>query len=137
MNRRARTGAVERDAMTTDGEIWPVASAVRDDGSGVCAAGTLQRPPRVRLGTPIEVAREMARVYREMRSGALELSDGTKLIFALTQIGRLLIQAPPETCAPVRVGGPLSEEAERAMRDYLKPPISEAWPAKIADLHDY
>lgn len=117
---RKQSGTVERIEGAAEGEIWPVASAVPFDGSGPCAAGILQRPRRVRLGTPNEIAREMARVYREMRSGALDSSEGTKLVFVLTQIGRLLVQAPPEPGAVRLVEPtPMSPAVWQAMRDYI------------------
>lgn len=34
--------------------------------------------------------REMASVYRDMRSGRIDTQDGTRLVYALAQIGKLI-----------------------------------------------
>ncbi len=44
--------------------------------------------PRINLSNVEDVRREMAKVYRETRSLKIPTSDGTKLIFILTQILR-------------------------------------------------
>lgn len=44
----------------------------------------------VRLTTVDDVRAEMARVYRDMRSKRIDMADGTKLIYALGQIGRVV-----------------------------------------------
>ena len=46
--------------------------------------------PRVDLKTIDDVRVEMARVYRDMRSGRIDKSEGTKLAFVLAQLGRLI-----------------------------------------------
>ena len=46
--------------------------------------------PRVDLKTIDDVRVEMARVYRDMRSGKIDKSEGTKLAFVLAQLGRLI-----------------------------------------------
>ena len=43
-------------------------------------------PSRINLSTSEDVRREMARVYREVRSRQIEPSEATKLVFILTQI---------------------------------------------------
>jgi hypothetical protein len=47
-------------------------------------------PRRVTLRTVRQVADEMSRVYRAMRSGELAPGDGTKLAYVLGQIGKML-----------------------------------------------
>jgi hypothetical protein len=44
--------------------------------------------PRLNLSTSEDVRREMAKVYREVRSRQIESSEATKLVFILTQILR-------------------------------------------------
>lgn len=43
-------------------------------------------PPRINLASSEDVRREMAKVYRESRSGKLATSEATKLVYMLTQI---------------------------------------------------
>lgn len=50
-------------------------------------------PGKIRLKSADDVRVEMARVYREMRRGELHVNTGTKLIYALTAIGKLVEQA--------------------------------------------
>ena len=45
-------------------------------------------PPRLNLSTSEDVRREMAKVYREVRSRQIEPNEATKLVFILTQILR-------------------------------------------------
>ena len=47
-------------------------------------------PPPIDLAKAIDVRREMARVYRGMRSKEVDPSDGTKFIYALTAIGKMI-----------------------------------------------
>ena len=44
---------------------------------------------KIRLHTVDDVRVEMARVYREMRAGRLQMPDGTKLVFVLTQLAQV------------------------------------------------
>ena len=46
--------------------------------------------PRINLGSLKSVRLEASRVYKEMRSGKIEATEGTKLIYALTSIGTLI-----------------------------------------------
>ena len=46
--------------------------------------------PRINLGSLKSVRLEASRVYKEMRSGKIEPTEGTKLIYALTSIGKLI-----------------------------------------------
>ena len=50
----------------------------------------LPTPSRIDLKTIDDVRLEMARVYREMKSGIIETADGTKLAYVLAQIGKLI-----------------------------------------------
>lgn len=47
-------------------------------------------PSRIDLKTIDDVRLEMARVYREMRSGNMEAQQGTRLVYVLSQIGKLI-----------------------------------------------
>lgn len=46
--------------------------------------------PRADLKTLDDVRLEMARVYRDMRTGKIDPADGTKLAFVLANIGKLI-----------------------------------------------
>lgn len=50
----------------------------------------LPTPSRIDLKTIDDVRLEMARVYRDMKSGVIETADGTKLAYVLAQIGKLI-----------------------------------------------
>src|SRR5690606_23904086 len=50
----------------------------------------LPTPARIDLKTIDDVRLEMARVYRDMKSGVIETADGTKLAYVLAQIGKLI-----------------------------------------------
>lgn len=43
----------------------------------------LPTPQEIKLKTADDVRLEMARVYRDMRSGRIDCSDGTKLVYVL------------------------------------------------------
>ena len=45
--------------------------------------------PRINLASIEDLRREMGRVYREMRSGRIETQEGTRLVYVLSQIGKL------------------------------------------------
>lgn len=45
-----------------------------------------QPTPKINLATCEDVRREMAKVYREARTGKLPISDATKFSYILTQI---------------------------------------------------
>lgn len=47
-------------------------------------------PRRIDLKTLDHVKVEMARVYREMRFKKLESQDGTRLVYVLGQIGKII-----------------------------------------------
>ena len=50
----------------------------------------LPTPQTIRLKTADDVRVELARVYRDMRYGRIETSDGTKLAFVLGHIGKMI-----------------------------------------------
>jgi len=43
-------------------------------------------PPKINLSSCEDVRREMARIYREARTGKLPISDATRLSYILVQI---------------------------------------------------
>ncbi len=59
------------------------------DGSTLAIVPTPGRK-RPQLDKLEGVRVEMARVYREMDSGKREMSEGTKLVYVLAQIGKVL-----------------------------------------------
>ena len=48
------------------------------------------RPKKIDLATIDDVRLEMATVYRNMKAGSIEASDGTKLVYVLGQIGKMI-----------------------------------------------
>ena len=50
----------------------------------------LPSPKGIKLKTIDDVRVEMASVYRGMKSGSIESSDGTKFIYALGAIGKMI-----------------------------------------------
>jgi len=60
--------------------------------------GKPDTPPRpkaptaaqIPLDRAVDVRREMAKVYREMRGGSLDTSEGGKLVYALSAIGKMI-----------------------------------------------
>ena len=75
-------------------ECRPKPSAARTAPSLTVAPPPLTVLPRkerrIGLLKLDQVREEMARVYREMRRGELELQDGTRLVYVLTQIGKMI-----------------------------------------------
>lgn len=47
-------------------------------------------PQKIRLHTADDVRVEMARVYREMRGGSLDVKKGCSLVYVLGQIGKMI-----------------------------------------------
>ena len=45
---------------------------------------------RAKLDSMQDVRREMAKVYREARSGVVEVVDGTKLVWMLQAVGKVI-----------------------------------------------
>ncbi len=54
---------------------------------------TTSPPPKIDLHNADSIRREMGAVYRDMRSGRLESSEGTKLVYVLDMLRKAL-----ETC---------------------------------------
>ncbi|MEB8536556.1 hypothetical protein [Acidithiobacillus ferriphilus] len=50
----------------------------------------INRHPSPRLGTAAELRMEMARLYRDARTGQVEITDATKLAYILTQLATLM-----------------------------------------------
>ena len=66
--------------MLTNGvKVLPV--TVDQDGNGLTPT-----PPKIDLRDAQAIRRELARVYRDMRSGRIDTSDGTKLAYVLDMI---------------------------------------------------
>ena len=47
-------------------------------------------PPTIHLKTADDVRLEMGKVYREMRGNRMDMADGTKLVYVLAQIGKVI-----------------------------------------------
>lgn len=47
-------------------------------------------PPKIRLCDLESTRREMTAVYRDMRAGRLDTSEGSRLVYVLSQIGKLI-----------------------------------------------
>ena len=47
-------------------------------------------PARIDLKSINDIRLEMARVYREMRSKTIETQDGTRLVYVLAAMGKLI-----------------------------------------------
>lgn len=80
---------------------WPdYPSIVAENGAANAASladncGNSTNPPplkspgkRLRLENGGQIRREMTKVYRDMKAGALDVAKGTKLIYALTELSR-------------------------------------------------
>lgn len=50
----------------------------------------INRHPSPRLGTAAEVRMEMARLYRDARTGQMEVGDATKLAYLLSTLANLM-----------------------------------------------
>ena len=57
------------------------------DGTSLHVLPTL---PTIHLKTADDIRLEMARVYREMRQGGLDMADGTKLVYVLGQLNKAI-----------------------------------------------
>jgi|GEM_PF-2008604 len=77
--------------MMTEPPKIPCAAENRGENCTMTDSQTDVTPRcRVALNSVARVRQEMSKVYRAARSGTLPLGDATKLVFMLTQIGRLL-----------------------------------------------
>lgn len=54
------------------------------------AMKVLPTPAKIDLKSIDDIRLEMARVYREMRSNSIESQDGTRLVYVLAAIGKLI-----------------------------------------------
>lgn len=63
-------------------------SGKNTSGSGVIREGEVIPcpPPKIDLRNAEAIRREMAAVYRDMRSGKIETQDGTRLVYVLTAL---------------------------------------------------
>jgi hypothetical protein len=65
-----------------------------DDNEAEIVAGSaiavLPTPPRIDLKTIDDVRVEAARVYRDMRAGRIEPAIGTRLVYVLSVLGKLI-----------------------------------------------
>lgn len=50
----------------------------------------LPTPPTIHLKSINDVRLEMAKVYREMRNNSIEAQQGTRLVYVLSAIGKLI-----------------------------------------------
>ncbi|MGH6635106.1 MAG: hypothetical protein ACRED0_02875 [Gammaproteobacteria bacterium] len=50
----------------------------------------LPTPLKIELKSLDDVRLEMARVYRDMRGERIHMADGTRLVYVLSQIGRVI-----------------------------------------------
>ena len=57
------------------------------DGSNL---HVLPTPPTIHLKTADDVRLEMAKVYRDMRQGRIDMADGTKLAYVLGQLNKAI-----------------------------------------------
>ena len=51
---------------------------------------SLPTPTRIDLKTIDDIRLEMARVYRDMKSQNIPAADGTRLVYVLAQIGKMI-----------------------------------------------
>lgn len=66
--------------------------------SSACPGATPPIPKRVRakLNTVVDVRKQMATIFRECRSGVLDVSDGSRLVNMLSLIGRIISESDLE-----------------------------------------
>lgn len=50
----------------------------------------LPTPPTIHLKSLDQVRLEMAKVYRDSRQGRIDVADGAKLVFMLSQVGKMI-----------------------------------------------
>lgn len=68
-------------------EIVGAKEGVTIDGETQKVVGS---PPKIDLANPLDVRREMAKVYRETRAGKIDTADGAKLVYMLAQVGKMI-----------------------------------------------
>jgi hypothetical protein len=52
---------------------------------------------RAKLNTAVDIRKEMSKLYRETRSGLLDIQDSTKLVWILASIAKVIESAEMET----------------------------------------
>lgn len=66
----------------------------RKEKAAVTIDGTTGKPdptpPKTKLSSIEDVRREMATIYREARTGRLDISDAGRLAYILTGIGKMI-----------------------------------------------
>lgn len=67
-------------ADTSAGELVPPTSPLR----------------RIDLDTTSRVRREMSRVYREIRAGQIESTEGARLVYVLSAVGKMIAESELE-----------------------------------------
>lgn len=70
-----------------------VENAATDSPGGLAGRGIRMLPtpsPTIHLKTLDDVRVEMAKVYRDMKLGKLPTQEGTRLVYVLSQIGRVI-----------------------------------------------
>lgn len=80
MGRKSGTDATTREPAVIDG-----ATGLPDP-----SPPALRRAKHIRLRTVADCHREAAKVYRDMRARIIESQDGSRLIWALSQISRMI-----------------------------------------------
>jgi len=76
---------------------------------------------RIGLRSLQDVQREMARVYRDVRSGGVESSEGSRLVYMLGQLGRIIEQIEQSQ----QGGGLTYEDYLREMHEKIIGPQKE------------
>jgi hypothetical protein len=52
---------------------------------------------RAKLNTAVDIRKEMSKLYRETRSGLLDIQDSTRLVWILASIAKVIESAEMET----------------------------------------
>lgn len=79
-----------RTKTPQSGSGAPMREPVTMDGTGRVLSPTPRRPKHIRLRTVADCHREAAKVYRDMRARIIESQDGSRLIWALSQISGMI-----------------------------------------------
>jgi hypothetical protein len=78
-----------------------------DDDSTVTIDGRTGKPDptpkHLKLKTMEDVRLEMSRVYRDARQGRIDSQEGSRLIYMLGQLGKMITEAQPAPKNEVRV----------------------------------
>ena len=117
------------ELLDEDGNVVPANSGRRRDAVGNSRAPTPYVPEPWRARRSIHLASldetrvEMAKVYRAMANGMVATSEGSKLIFALSQIGRIIevSQLEARIARLEQAGTPLALQYEPENDDGIEP----------------